>query len=411
MAAIDGMLLVRPAARLAEASGYFFDAKWRDAGRRQVKRVIGPAWVEVHGDGWRKRRGVCPPGYYLPNDALVRMRELIDEHEAGRVQEQRVADAAGIFDNVAELWLDYGAGLGDWKPKTAVNYRSIVRAHLLPAFGGKHVNAITDDEVRRWWQWLHSPKREGGPLSNRNANAILAALRSMLNWAVDEKLLIANPALGFRKHREKTADKAPFYTVAEVRQLVAAAERLHREMAADPARRERSGPSRHDGVIFLVAAFTGLRRAEVISLRWRDVDFERRSIYVIENVSAGIDARVKDDEGRTVPLASAIRDALLAIRPEDARPDDLIFSGLLGQKLDADALSSRFEKAREAAGIRPLRLHDLRHTFGSLAIDGNASIVQVKEWMGHSDIKTTMRYLHTMSRDEDADLLDVAFAG
>jgi integrase len=53
--------------------------------------------------------------------------------------------------------------------------------------------------------------------------------------------------------------------------------------------------------------------------------------------------------------------------------------------------------------------HDLRHTFGSLAVDGGASIVQVKEWLGHSDIKTTSRYLHTASRTADADLLGAAF--
>lgn len=410
MAAIDGTLLVRPTARNGGQSGYVYDAKWRDSERRQIKRVIGPAWVEPHGEDWRKRRGVCPAGHFVPNDALLRMRELIEQHEVALADEDRVSDDAGIFDTVADAWLDHGAGLGDWKPKTAVNYRSIVRAHLLPAFGGRHVNAITDDDVRRWWQSLHSPKRQGGPLSNRNANAILAALRSMLNWAVGEKLLAVNPALGFRKHRESAADKAPFYTVAEVRLLVDAAERLHREMAADPRRRGRSGPSRHDGTIFLVAAFTGLRRSEIISLRWRDIDFTRHSIYVIENLSAGIDVRVKDDEGRTVPLASEVKVALERLRPPTASPDDLVFRGPLGHKLDPDALSGRFEKARDAAEIRPLRLHDLRHTFGSLAADGNASLVQIKEWMGHSDIKTTMRYLHTKSREADADLLDGAFS-
>jgi integrase len=73
-------------------------------------------------------------------------------------------------------------------------------------------------------------------------------------------------------------------------------------------------------------------------------------------------------------------------------------------------LSLRFKAARDKAGLRRLRFHDLRHTFGSLAVDGGASVVQVRAWMGHADIGTTMRYLHSKSRPEDAALLGAAFA-
>jgi integrase len=71
-------------------------------------------------------------------------------------------------------------------------------------------------------------------------------------------------------------------------------------------------------------------------------------------------------------------------------PDDPVFLGEAGGHLDASALRRRFVDARDSAGLRPLRFHDLRHTFGSLAIN-RASIVQVQAWMGHADAKTTMR--------------------
>jgi integrase len=88
-----------------------------------------------------------------------------------------------------------------------------------------------------------------------------------------------------------------------------------------------------------------------------------------------------------------------------------VFTGTLPErKLDGDALSARYCKTRDAAGLRRLRFHDLRHTFASLAVDGGASLVQVQAWMGHADVKTTMRYLHTKSRTEDAALLGAAFA-
>lgn len=106
---------------------------------------------------------------------------------------------------------------------------------------------------------------------------------------------------------------------------------------------------------------------------------------------------------RTVPLAPQLAGALAAWRPDGAREEELVFPGTLPErKLDGDALSARYCKARNAAGLRRLRFHDLRHTFGSLVVDGGASLVQVQAWMGHADVKTTMRYLHSKSRTEDA---------
>ncbi|MHB1808428.1 MAG: tyrosine-type recombinase/integrase, partial [Solirubrobacteraceae bacterium] len=87
---------------------------------------------------------------------------------------------------------------------------------------------------------------------------------------------------------------------------------------------------------------------------------------------------------------------------------DLVFLGSDGTQVDASALRRRYHATREAAGLRHLRFHDLRHTFGSLAINV-ASIVQVQAWMGHADVKTTMRYLHHKSRADDARLLSAAF--
>ncbi len=87
---------------------------------------------------------------------------------------------------------------------------------------------------------------------------------------------------------------------------------------------------------------------------------------------------------------------------------DLVFVGREGEPLDGSALRRRYIATLNAAGLRRLRFHDLRHTLGSLAINV-ASIVQVQAWMGHADIKTTMRYLHHKSRADDARLLSDAF--
>jgi integrase len=89
-------------------------------------------------------------------------------------------------------------------------------------------------------------------------------------------------------------------------------------------------------------------------------------------------------------------------------PSDLVFISREHTNVDGSALRRRYMRTLEAADLRQLRFHDLRHTFGSLAINV-ASIVQVQAWMGHADIKTTMRYLHHKSRADDARLLSAAF--
>jgi integrase len=98
----------------------------------------------------------------------------------------------------------------------------------------------------------------------------------------------------------------------------------------------------------------------------------------------------------------------LSTRPLWTGEDDLVFPGETGEFLDGSALRRRYLVAQQLAGIKALRFHDLRHTFGTRMI-AVADIVRVKEWMGHADIETTMRYLHFAPRPEDAALVAKAF--
>lgn len=105
-------------------------------------------------------------------------------------------------------------------------------------------------------------------------------------------------------------------------------------------------------------------------------------------------------------LAAALND--LKGRGHHAARRDHVFISRFGTELDSSALRRRYIAARDAAGQRPLPFHSLRHTFASVAINV-ASITQVQAWMGHADVKTTMRYLHHKSRADDAQLLTAAF--
>ncbi len=383
---IEGSLIYRE-----RQSGVVIYGKWRDRTGRQVMRKLGPGWAKPYGSRWVKRGGTVPEDHLTPIAAAARLRELIDAHEA------EVTDAdtrrSATFESVAWAWHSHGEAVAGWSPATMQDRRFTLSAHLIPAFGPMPIQALSREEVRRWWRKLHDPRRDGGRLSDRNCNKLLTELRALLNWAREDFGLRSNAADGIPKHREHTSEAAPFFSVEEIEALT--------RCAADD----------QDALAFRVAALGGLRRGELVSLRWRNIDFVRCNIYVDESVSAGQDTRPKWGSGRTVPLAPQLAQALAAWRPDDATNDDLIFRNTLGGKLDGSALSKRYRLARDRARLQPLNFHQLRHTFGTLAVDGGATLVQVQAWLGHSDIRTTMRYLHSKSRLADAELLGAAFAG
>ena len=173
----------------------------------------------------------------------------------------------------------------------------------------------------------------------------------------------------------------------------------------------RAAASEQDAAVYLTAAFTGLRRGELLALRWRDVAFDTATIRVRASYAAGQLTAPKSGKVPSAPMAPDVGDALSRLRARDAftGDDDCVFVGVGGLPLDGDALSERYEAALERASLRRLRFHDLRHTFGTRMIQ-QADIRRVQEWMGHADIQTTMRYLHYASRKDDAKLVARAFA-
>lgn len=144
-----------------------------------------------------------------------------------------------------------------------------------------------------------------------------------------------------------------------------------------------------------VAAYAGLRRSELVALRWRDVDFVGQKQIVRRALSGETEVRsTKSRRAREVPLPDQAASALqrLSVRVEFTGPDDYVFANRFGRRVDASALRRRFERARDAAGLERLRFHDLRHTYGSLSVAGGIDLPSVKAAMGHSRIATAERY-------------------
>ena len=150
-----------------------------------------------------------------------------------------------------------------------------------------------------------------------------------------------------------------------------------------------------DAAIFLLAALCGMRRSEILGLRWRTVLFEQRAILLRRGFTdAGGDRLPKGQRVYLVPMARQVADVLVRLRPDGVDPDARVFPGELGVAMDGSALYRRYKKAQQGRRLRPLRFHDLRHTFGTQAIAGGANVHDLQRWMGHRHLATTMRYVH-----------------
>ena len=348
-------------------------AKYRLGDGRQVQKRIGPAWTE---------RGRPAAGYFTKRTAEAWLRDVLEEARRGTLP--GLVRTGATFADAAAEYLRYVEHDRGRKPSTVRGYRSVINAHLLPTFGDLAIENVSAPSIERWIAGF-----EG---SARTRNKLLIQLHGILGRAKKVYGLPVNAAAEVEKFQATPSGDIEVFAPEEVWALVRA--------AADA----------QDAALFLTAAFTGLRMGELLALRWRDVDFAGNGVRGRASYYLGQVTTPKSGKVRAVPLAPAVANALapLSQRPLWTSEDDLVFTGVAGTHLDGSALRRRYKAATKSAGLRPLRFHDLRHTFGTRMI-AEADIRRVQEWMGHADVQTTMRYLHYAPREEDALLVAKAF--
>jgi integrase len=359
--------------RVERARGPVWYAKYRLPDGRQVQKKLGPAWTE---------RGRPPAGYYTKRLAEDWLRETLDAARRGMLP--GMVRTGATFADAAAEYLRYVEHDRGRKPSTLRGYRSTIDVHLLPAFGAMPVEAVTTAVIETWLA--------GFSVSVRSRNKVLIQLGGILGRAKKVYGLPTNAASEVEKFQQRASGDIQVFSPEEVWALVRAAE------------------SEQDAAVFLTAAFTGLRMGELLALRWRDVDFVGNVVRVRGSYYLGQLTTPKSGKVRAVPLAPTVATALapLSQRVDWVGDDDLVFVGIAGGYLDGSALRRRYKAALAAAGLRSLRFHDLRHTFGTRMI-AKADIRRVQEWMGHADVQTTMHYLHYAPREEDARLVAEAF--
>jgi integrase len=360
--------------RVQRVRGPVWYAKYRLPDGRQVQKKIGPAWTD---------RGRPAAGYFTKRLAEDWLGSVLEHARRGTLP--GMVQTGATFADAAAEWLRYIEHDLARKPSTVAGYRSIVGSELLPHFGDMALESVTPFVIESWQASMTQAA------STRTKALVL--MHGIFERARKVWSLPSNPVADVEKPPLARSGDLQVFSPEEVWALV------------------RAAASEADSAIFLTAAFTGLRMGELLALRWRDVDFAGSSLRVRANYYAGNLTTPKSGKVRAVPLAPDVAAVLaqLGRRAHWTGDDDLVFAGTGGDYLDGSALRRRYKAALGAAGLRPLRFHDLRHTFGTRMI-AKADIRRVQEWMGHADIQTTMRYLHFAPRDEDARLVAEAFA-
>jgi integrase len=371
-------------------------ALWRDAdGRHQ--RLLGPAHVkDSHRRTprgaviWRAGDGPKPdPSYLTPPDAAAALRELLAAAPKLPTPAGERSGGAVTFGDACADWLRYVEHDKRRAPSTLADYRNVVRCYLLAEFG-EHT-PLGKIDTRRVDAYRERMLSEGR-LSRRSIQKILVLLHGILKRAKRRGWITSNPSEDVERVTFRRSGEFNVLTPTEVAAVA------------------RAAVNEQDAALFTVAAFTGLRLGELRALRWGDIDFAKRLVHVRRSYTHGEPGPPKSGKVRSVPLidqAAAPLDAL-SRREHFTSDDDLVFATAIGRPPDDSALRRRFYDALDAAGLGGVRtkadpfvFHDLRHTFGTLAVQA-FPLSDVKAYMGHADIQTTMIYVHHVPRHDAA---------
>ena len=278
--------------RVERKRGPQWYAKYRLQDGRQVQRRIGPAWTE---------RGRPPAGYFTKRKAEAWLRDVLDQARRGTLPGQ--VRTGVTFAEAAEEFLRHIEHDRERKPSTVTGYRALVRSQLLPTFGDKPIESITTPMIERWLAGVDRAS------STRMKSLVL--IHGIFQRARKLHGLRINPVADVEKPSPRRSGDIEVFSPEEVMALV------------------RAASSEQDGAIFLTAAFTGLRRGELLALRWRDVDFAGQVIRVRASYAEGQLTTPKSGKVRSVPMAPDVAKALAGLgqRGGWTGDDDLVFTG------------------------------------------------------------------------------------
>lgn len=348
---------------------------------------------------------------------LKEARERRAEMIAKRARGERVVKSKATVAEIAEEW--YEAKALRLRARTAAYYRSGLDLVVLPRFGKWQVAQVDVDAVAKLVrdlerEGLHAldPSRPVRPLGRSSIDNYTKPLAGLLKLAMRRRLIASNPFDLLTTDDRPAAPDAVVHewTDEEVQALLSASER----QAAKPESRFDYTP------LIRLAAVLGLRKGEVLGLRWQDFDRDAGLLHVEGQwLASGEYGPTKTKAGtRRIALPDAVRDELIALRLRsrfslDAHP---VFASQVGTPLSHRNVSRRgFDPARDLAGLpEHLTFHDLRHAAASRLIRGGLDPVTVASVLGHEDATVTLSvygHLYDRQRTDAAVRLALAAQG
>lgn len=344
--------------------------------RTKAGRFIGWYLRYVDADGKRKQRASHQPTRELARRMLIAIEARVARGQVGIMEPPPPAPT--VAEVVARFLTEYS------RPaiKDLGAYRAHARTALrraLPALGTQRIDAVQKNDVARLRDAL------ARQLSPGSAGQTLAFFAAMCAWAVRTGLLTTNPARGVEKPKA-TRDLVEYLSAEEVAALLHAADRCAEDGLAGCRLR----------AMVHLAVRTGLRKGELLGLRWRDLDLSTRRLTIARSFATA----PKSGQVRHLRLPAAVVPILAAWTRQCPRTQDgLVFPGQYngtwgmvrktGTMLGLPALLA--ESVR-----RPLARpwHCLRHTFASHFVMAGGNILTLQKLLGHSDVKMTQVYAH-----------------
>jgi integrase len=335
------------------------------------------------------------------------------------------------------------------KDSTTQNYASYLNVHLNPHFGDQPISEIEVEDVEDFIEACLQRK-----LAVKSVLNYLGFLHGIFEFAIKKRWTHHNPCkeaeypeaddgdaeIHFLDQAELeallqvTGTRSPHSTrtlerAAQARDLHDQQQLSWKKVAAamgcaestaiylyrcDPRVTIEDDLGRVERVMYLTAAMTGLRQGELLALRWIDIDWLAHRVRVRRNFVRGKFGTPKSKRSsRSVPLADQVATELerLFQASEYQADEDLVFGNPhTGEPFDRSVLLRRFKRALERAGVRQVRFHDLRHTFGTRMAAAGVPMRTLQEWMGHRDYKTTLIYADYAPATNEVEVVNAAFA-
>jgi len=254
-----------------------------------------------------------------------------------------------------------------YKPSAIRSYEAALRDHVVPRIGQARLGDVQHRDVQRLADDLLAQGRD--PSTVRNA---LMPLRVIFRRAAEDGDVAVNPCAHLR-----------LPAVRGRRERIASPDEAERLLAALPER---------DRPVWAAALYAGLRRGELLALRWENVDLASGVIRVERayDDKERVEIEPKSLAGRrAVPIVGALRDVLVEHKQRQGRDVGLAFGAGAERPLQPSNLWRRAQRAWKRAGLEPIGLHEARHTFASVLIAAGVNAKAITTYMGHASIKTT----------------------